>query len=533
MQSIRGVGAGDAKSTPGPPPGAAPVTALKPPPMAPPPRALMQTMQRPAPESIRPINIPKGPPPRGPPPGVDASGPRGMPGRGPPPQVLQTDFQQSEPIAENKMASPKFVDTTKPTQGRKAGAISMFEAQEEPPQEPADKKVKMPRGPPPRGQAPNADPSMPMVRMPRPLPPRPTPPGIPVGQPLPPDTKPENEVKAPPPAKPAPNRNRAPPRGDPDARPPVADPNPPGTIPPYIKGKKANVEEAPYVPRREREMPEFDESSSEEEKGDVPVRKVPQGASSRKAATGPPGMPAGAVPQIAAQPTPKVVAPAQAVVPAPIPAAVRTPASAPTPVVETPVPVVTAPPVSAPITPVQQAIKEEIIMLPSDETSTGEHAANAFAPPPPVHQEIDFTSKIAKELSQGRLCIKCLEGFEIRKKDEPNATSRTDPYFKFRLGAAERHPWKQTKVKRKQNNFPKFDDEVVTFDVLDPIQYVLQEDLQLVIEVWNKSATRDEMLGSVSMSVVRFFVQPFVAYEEKVPIYYPGKSTTDMKVRQA
>jgi len=152
-----------------------------------------------------------------------------------------------------------------------------------------------------------------------------------------------------------------------------------------------------------------------------------------------------------------------------------------------------------------------------------------------THAEADIgkhfdDSRLGKALSRGRLSIRCIEGFDIKRKDDPDKIPRNDPFIKFRLGVAERHPWKQTETQRKQDQNPKFRDELIFFDVTDPAQYVFQEDLQLCIELWNKSSTKNELIGSVTMSVVRFFKQPFVSYTEKVPIYYPGATRTPMKL---
>lgn len=139
-------------------------------------------------------------------------------------------------------------------------------------------------------------------------------------------------------------------------------------------------------------------------------------------------------------------------------------------------------------------------------------------------------SALGKTLTRGRLSIRCLEGLDIRRKDDRDRIPRNDPFLKFRLGAAERLPWKSTDVRRKQDGNPDFGNELITFDVTDPAQFVLNEDVQLCIELWNKSLMRNELIGSVSMSVVRFFKQPYVSFTEKVPIYYPGANRTTMKL---
>jgi hypothetical protein len=113
------------------------------------------------------------------------------------------------------------------------------------------------------------------IKTPRPLPPKALPPGIPEGQPLPPQEDPNQATKRPPaPVRPAPQ----------DGKPVVKDPNiiqkkekppdpePPTTPAPFIKGKRVVVEEEVFVPRRERENPEF-ESSSDEDDADFPAVK--------------------------------------------------------------------------------------------------------------------------------------------------------------------------------------------------------------------------------------------------------------------
>ncbi|RYG60269.1 hypothetical protein EON64_19430, partial [archaeon] len=139
-------------------------------------------------------------------------------------------------------------------------------------------------------------------------------------------------------------------------------------------------------------------------------------------------------------------------------------------------------------------------------------------------------SLLGAHLGQGRLVLKCIEGMDIRMKDDPDRNPRLDPYIRFRLGAAERHAWKSTEVYRKQTTRPNFNNEIVYFNVTDPVQYILDEDVVLCVEVWNKSMTKNELIGGVTMSVVRFFKQPFVSYTEKLPLYYSGATRSNMKL---
>jgi Ca2+-dependent lipid-binding protein len=133
-------------------------------------------------------------------------------------------------------------------------------------------------------------------------------------------------------------------------------------------------------------------------------------------------------------------------------------------------------------------------------------------------------------LKGGRLTIRCIEGTGLRKRDDRSVNPRVDPYIKFKLGAADKHPWKQTKVKRKQDSNPKFDNEVITFDVITPGEYITDEEIHLNIEVWNKGTFKDELLGVVTMSTTRFFQNPYISFEENVPVALPGDRSSTSKV---
>lgn len=474
---------GGIQRPPGPPPRGGPVTAIKPPPMAPPPQMLQQTFQRPGVENVKAINSKKTP--------------------------LSPKDVEEAPAKSPNFTVPKTA---------KEGAIAMFEEPDEA-SEPAEKKAKpTPEGPtstadikgpprgPPRPMVPTADPSVPIMRQSKPTPPQANPPGIPEGQPLPPEVKPEVLKKPAPPIRPPPNRNRAPPNIDPEEEKrrrlaAAAAENairPPSSEPPLLRIKKAKEE--PPMKRREKDMPEFEESDDEEEDPNFVKQPLPFG--------------------VLKEPLPKSSL------------AVEPPKQEP---------------VLSPSQSVKSSISPSIKRVDDGASKSSAQTSRNDLPPPlapvdtlttelipaaPAAMDKHYDdSKIGKSLTPGRLSIKVVEGYEIRRKDDLDRNPRNDPYLKFRLGAAERHPWKTSTVKRKQDTNPQFDDEIIFFDVLDPGQYIFQEDMQLVIELWNKSTMKDEKVGSVTMSVVRFLQKAFVSYVEKVPIYYPGAAKTTMKVR--
>lgn len=476
-------GSKEIQRPPGAPPDMSPMT-MKPPPRAPPPTNLVQIHERPPVEESASVD------------GGD---------------VLSPDAQSKINIKPKQFVAAG--------QSQKAGGRSMFEegdgkqggsldpgaagAQ-------ADSKARGPlppmpagfpqpgaRGPPPRGPPGKPTPGGLKVppnlnsvsRAPRPLPPGTNSAGIPGGQHQPPVIKPEMGKPAPPPLRPPP-RNRAPPKeGEEEERrlairaklgltgEEVETPAPPTTEPPLLRIKKAA--EVEFVKRRNREMPEFEESDSDEEGPALVKQPLPFG--------------------VLKQALPKSMLGIKDA------------------------------PGSEPANDQSVKSKKSVEPLMGIDENKMSHLVPAV---PTVEVDKHFDdSKLGKYLSRGRLLIKCIEGHDIRRKDDKDLKPRNDCFIKFRLGVAERHPWKDTTMKRKQDDNPKFDDEIVNFDVIDPIQFIFDEDLQLCIELWNKSTMMNELIGSVTMSVVRFMKSPFVLYNEKVPIYYRGATRTQMKLR--
>jgi len=477
---------------PAAPPGLVPITDLKPPPRAPPPAQLNQTFQRPL---------------------VDMMGQKGE-------DKDQSPGPLSTPSFNEVNAQPKQASYT-PTPTKKEGAIAMFETQIErqstPDQkDPMSSPVQVPaRGTPGlipgRGVPVNAT----MMRSPRPLPPRVNPPGIPDGQPMPPMQKSDDMKKAPAPVKPPPTTvtgGRAPPPEDPETyamrknSKATGAPLPPTSEPPLLRVKKK--EEEIILKRREKDLPEF-ESSDDEEEGPALVQQP---------------LPFGVLKQsLPLTNEEKRVAEEKALKEAEL---MKQKAE------------------------IERKTDEERMLrakmremeTPPPDIPKASSRLTGFVPAAPsinnnepsIQKQLDKhfdDSKIAQSLSRGRLVIKCIEGIDIRRKDDLDKIPRNDSFIKFRLGVAERHPWKTSSVQRKQDSNPQFKDEIISFDITDPAQYVFQEDLQLCIELWNKSMTRDELVGSVTMSVVRFMKQAFISYTEKVPIYYNGIPKATMKVR--
>lgn len=574
---IRGIG--ELQKPPGPPPGAPPITAAKPPPMAPPPRSLVQSTQRPAPESIRGIEAPRPPSSKPMTPANDAR--PTMPARGPPPRSLLSEFQPSEYDPDSKTNNMKRDSTgqlvssgatargTPSAAERKAGSIPMFEGPTVQEQPPAEKKFKAgevatpgaaaggrgppPRPAPPRGPRPGPPPPRgglvpaPTSSSSRPLPPQSQPPGIPEGQPLPPSERPDSEKKVPAPIRAPPNRNRAPPSEEPLPRGPPPVPAAPTTEPPFIRGRKPVQEEAVVLKRRDRDMPEF-ESSDEEDEADFKIRAVKQPKGLPRQEFVPPELrPENQVPPEGENISNKK----EKVVEKPVSSAAIIASETKTDIPQEP------PSAMVPSREVKfEDIKQEIVLKEperdDDELSSLANSSivqqqapsspsrpsavhqerTPFVPPPPSIYERDFdpSTRLSRFLNPGRLSMRLKTCENLRRKEDTSKNPRTDPFIKIKLGAADRHGWKQSETLRKQTDSPNFNDEVIYFDVIDPKDYILQDDLTMTLEIWNKSTFKDEVMGTVTMSVVRFFRQPYTSFLENIPLSFPGGRASNAKV---
>lgn len=472
------------KRPPGPPPTTAPIASIKPPPTMPPPSNMQQTAQRP---------------------GVEGS-------KKPLAPISNIKRPAEEPPDE---APPKKTSPMPPS--HKAGGISMFDIPAEGP-----RSLGPPRGPPGMvAQPPSADPSVVVQRGPRPPPPKITATGIPEGQPLPPGQEPPRPSKPPPPIKPPPKTEvggRAPPKVDPEEelRKKRENVQPPVSQPPLLRVKKPK-EETP-IKRREKDMPELESSDEDEEPPELVKQPLPFGVLKQEIPI------VKSIEDYKEEALTKPTADAKAEVKPElsVAAAAKDEESVATGMVSK---ISKASKNSKDSKP--SLVQDAPLVAPNDNIKSNDYVPGA---PEPMDKYFD-DSTLGKILPKGRLSIKCIEGIEIRRKNDQDRVPRNDPFIKFRLGAAERHPWKSTTAQRKQDANPKFKDEIIHFDMLDPVQFIFQDDVQLCIELWNKSTTKNELVGSVSMSVVRFFKQPFVSYVEKVPIYYPGQSRTPMRVR--
>ena len=84
------------------------------------------------------------------------------------------------------------------------------------------------------------------------------------------------------------------------------------------------------------------------------------------------------------------------------------------------------------------------------------------------------------------------------------------------LGTHKKAPTEKSKVKKKQKNAFSLDDEVITFDITDPNQFISKngddDEIALTMQVWDSNRFVDDLLGEITISVLDFMEQESDAY---------------------
>uniref|UniRef100_H3HB88 Uncharacterized protein n=1 Tax=Phytophthora ramorum TaxID=164328 RepID=H3HB88_PHYRM len=140
------------------------------------------------------------------------------------------------------------------------------------------------------------------------------------------------------------------------------------------------------------------------------------------------------------------------------------------------------------------------------------------APPPlPVRSEPEkdlvaeaaaSLAAIQKLLRRGRLSFTLLEARELRHKGGSVDARRfsADPYVKIVVGTNPLSALEKRSRTLKKSTTPViFHEEVVSFDLTDPVALVTDGDLPIKIEVFDENLLSDELLGEVRVSALRFF----------------------------
>ncbi|KAJ8609891.1 hypothetical protein CTAYLR_007509 [Chrysophaeum taylorii] len=126
--------------------------------------------------------------------------------------------------------------------------------------------------------------------------------------------------------------------------------------------------------------------------------------------------------------------------------------------------------------------------------------SGGFEPP----AEVD----VRRSLKPGRLRVTCVEGLNVHRYGKPPERTKIDAYLRFTLGKHKKAPRKKTQVHKRSGAHVFFDEEIVTFDLVEPSEFVSGGDIVLAVELWDENAWSDDLVASTETSILRLMVEP-------------------------
>lgn len=115
------------------------------------------------------------------------------------------------------------------------------------------------------------------------------------------------------------------------------------------------------------------------------------------------------------------------------------------------------------------------------------------------------------------------------RKDTKSSGNKLDAYLKILLGEGKKAPKAKTKTIRKAGKHPDFKSEVVSFNLTTPEAMLRDGDLEVRIELWDENAFSDDLLGWVSISVLRF-MEHHDRFVEWLPLKMADNSDSDQEL---
>ena len=148
------------------------------------------------------------------------------------------------------------------------------------------------------------------------------------------------------------------------------------------------------------------------------------------------------------------------------------------------------------------------------------HLAGASAP------EADIDAHLKRTVKAGRLRIRCVEAHNVHRRGSAPTKTKIDAFMRFTLGRHKKAPRKKTKIYRRSNHHPIFDDEEIRFDLVDPSDYVANGDIDLTLELFDQNAWADELICAGNISILRYMVEAG-GVVETVSLKVPGEDRAD------
>lgn len=150
--------------------------------------------------------------------------------------------------------------------------------------------------------------------------------------------------------------------------------------------------------------------------------------------------------------------------------------------------------------------------------------------PPPIDADdnIQPVAKILPKLVPGKLVVEVIECFGLSKHDASSAITETriDPYLKCTLGNQKKAPMYKGRILKNQGRDVSFQ-ETMEFNLIEPEQFVSDNDITLSFRIMNSNVLSDTLIGEADISVAGLLIN----FEQtaEYPLFYQ-KRKADPKV---
>jgi len=170
--------------------------------------------------------------------------------------------------------------------------------------------------------------------------------------------------------------------------------------------------------------------------------------------------------------------------------------------------------------------------------STGQHPSEWVSPPKGgiYNGNTDETTPFIggdRQIQAGRLCIRCAETSNIRRKDQTQSKTKLNMYLSFVLGPNSGRPIKRSTQPKDHatNETSTLAGDTISFDIEDPSHLLGGEDddIKLKIELLDKTPIVVDILGEVIISAARFLVANKQSIEW-IPLYQPGDKSSNSAI---
>jgi len=119
-------------------------------------------------------------------------------------------------------------------------------------------------------------------------------------------------------------------------------------------------------------------------------------------------------------------------------------------------------------------------------------------------------------IKSGRLCVKCIQGHNIRKKGQAVGRTKVDAFVAIQLGKQKKAPKAKTSTQKKANEQPNFHNEMLKFDVLDVFAFANDNgSVSCHVELIDEAGKANTVIGTCEIDALPMMKRPNKPYREK------------------